>query len=110
VKIDDVNDDVYLVPISSEFANFDATCVIMKEDGVPDLTVKSFAAYFHAKKCALTGMKTKIRMKEVKILGQVPETLLARVIEGICSSDDTEKAFRKVFRPPAAPRRILRSD
>ncbi|WP_279356311.1 hypothetical protein [Methylobacterium indicum] len=111
VKVDAVSGDVYCVPISSEASNWDKTCEVDVSDKVPGVTRRSFIAYFHAKKIALTGLVGQLACGTATNNGAMPAKILAKVIQGISISDETEGWFvRDVIPPPAAPtRRVLKS-
>jgi hypothetical protein len=111
IKIDADNDDIYSVPVSSELANLDETCIINPGEGCSFVTKKSFIAYFHARKSSLRGIIAQLSQRHgAKNLGQIPEAIFQRVVQGILRSDDTEPAFKRAFSPPERPqppRRIL---
>lgn len=107
VKVDEENDDLYSVPISSEMLNFDEKCIINPGEGCAYIKVKSFAAYFHAKKSSLKGVKAQITSRRISIVGHIPPSVFRRVMEGITRSEDTEPGFKKAFMPRPPSRRIL---
>lgn len=104
VKIGDA--DVYLIPISSEQANLDNTCVIKPGCGWSKIVKDSFVAYYHAKKVPKVGLESNIRAGIISYLGQIPPGVFDCIVAGIGTSPDSEPWFVRAVCPPP-PRRIL---
>jgi hypothetical protein len=101
VRIDETGGDAYLVPLSSVLYR-DRTCEIEVKDGCPLVAKPCVVAYIHGKKIRLDVLP-----KMGLYGGQAPEKLLARVLEGIQTSPNSQQWFKDAVCPPARAGRIL---
>ncbi len=99
VKDDQINGDVYLVPVCSASGQVDSACILDKNTPVLGLTHESYIGYFAAKKVPRKSLAAKLDKLEITCLGHIPDYVLSRVKDGVSKSLDTEPWFKTAIKP-----------